>query len=152
MPLITITERYSVNLCRAHPDCFFIFGDNKMRVGKGGQAIIRDEPNAIGVSTKWKPAMDEASYFTDANLKDNMELVLGDLARVEALLITDHTVFFPSTGIGNGLAEMPQRAPKTYKLLMVRIGDLAYHYQFNERTYMNPKDIVHPGPIPFSPT
>jgi len=138
MPLITTEDRYSVHLCRSKPECFFIFGDNQKRVGKGGQAIIRDEPNALGVCTKWSPSMHPSAFMTDDELKDNMLLILGDLARVEALLVTNHVVLFPSTGIGTGLAEMPKRAPKTYKLMMSRISDLAFHYKFDERTYMSP--------------
>ena len=29
----------------------FVFGDNTYRVGKGGTAAVRDEPNAMGVVT-----------------------------------------------------------------------------------------------------
>jgi hypothetical protein len=44
----------------------FLFGDNMQRTGLGGQAKeMRNEPNAFGVPTKWKPTMQDDAFFTD---------------------------------------------------------------------------------------
>jgi len=42
----------SPEICRLHKNALFIFGDNLQGWGKGGQARIRDEPNAFGIPTK----------------------------------------------------------------------------------------------------
>jgi hypothetical protein len=62
---------YSVALCRRRPDLTFVFGDNLLGFGKGGQAIIRGEPNAFGVPTKRKPAMSPGSFFEEGNEADS---------------------------------------------------------------------------------
>ncbi len=46
-------KKYTRAYIRAHPDWLFVFGDNMMRRGFGGQAAeARGEPNAIGIATK----------------------------------------------------------------------------------------------------
>lgn len=43
MENIAITNtKYSVDLLNKYPHVIFVFGDNMIRKGKGGQAIIRD--------------------------------------------------------------------------------------------------------------
>ena len=42
-----------------HPELIFVFGDNMLRKGFGGQAKeMRGEPNAVGVPVKWRPSRD----------------------------------------------------------------------------------------------
>ncbi len=41
--------------CRQHREYLFVYGDNDQRKGVGGQAVIRNEPNASGISTKKQP-------------------------------------------------------------------------------------------------
>ena len=54
-------------IVQANPDKIFLFGDNLLRVGLGGQAgATRGEPNAVGIPTKKTPAGDEAASFTDS--------------------------------------------------------------------------------------
>ena len=56
---------YTPELLRAYPGYLFLFGDNLQRIGKGGQAIIRDEPNAFGIATKKGPGMEDEDFFRD---------------------------------------------------------------------------------------
>lgn len=49
MTKIFIIKRYTLNLVKGNMDVYFVFGDNLIGEGK---AIIRDEPNTIGVPTK----------------------------------------------------------------------------------------------------
>jgi len=69
-PIQTV-DRISPELLRENPNKFYLFGDNLEGKGKGGQAIVRDEPNAIGIPTKKAPRRDESAYFTDDELRDN---------------------------------------------------------------------------------
>ena len=48
---------------REHPECVFVFGDNKLRVGKGGAAELRDEPNTYGFITKKAPTHNDKDYY-----------------------------------------------------------------------------------------
>lgn len=48
---------------RANPNHIFVFGDNTKRVGNGGAAILRDEPNVYGFVTKILPTHAEGSYY-----------------------------------------------------------------------------------------
>ena len=51
---------------RKNPDCVFVFGDNLERRGKGGAAMLRDEPNTYGFVTKKQPlGIDSAFYKPD---------------------------------------------------------------------------------------
>ena len=118
-------KRYSVDLVRSSPDHVFIFGNNLLDYGKGGQAIIRDEPNAHGIPTKLKPSQLPGSYFSDDSYESN-------IAHIQKALdtIPKHYKFivFPEDGLGTGLAELPTRAPKTYaylnKAINERYGDI----------------------------
>jgi len=49
---------------RSHPNQIFIFGDNLLRVGKGGAAFLRDEPNTYGFITKKAPNNYPESFYT----------------------------------------------------------------------------------------
>lgn len=56
---ITITREY----LREHPNHVFVFGDNLLRKGKGGAAILRDEPNTYGFITKKAPNNNNESFY-----------------------------------------------------------------------------------------
>ena len=112
MPLLIYDAWYTVEAVRNEPQRLFIFGDNTARIGKGGQAIIRDEPNALGVATKWFPGSNQSDYFADGPAA---EIALDtDLAKVETALCAGKTVYFPRDGIGTGLSDMPRRAPMLF--------------------------------------
>lgn len=110
---IHYTDRLTVDLCRAIPEAIFVFGDNLVKSGTAGQAIIRNEPNAFGIPTKRYPATTEHSYFHDA--KCEKEHVLRSL-RTLYERVRDHQldVFWPTSGIGTGLAKMPEKSPLIY--------------------------------------
>ena len=95
---------------RNNPDWRFVFGDNVMRTGLGGQAReMRGEPNAIGVVTKWAPNMQPGSFFD--NTLACRELVEQDLRLVQQALDAGRTVVVPTDGIGTGLSRLPKVAP-----------------------------------------
>lgn len=63
--IIEYAKILSTQLVRAHPEKIYIYGDNLKAFGKGGQAVIRDEPNAFGIPTKRYPSWDEWAFFSD---------------------------------------------------------------------------------------
>ena len=99
-----------------HPDTLFVFGDNDQRTGKGGQAVIRDEPNAIGVRTKKAPKTSAAAYYTDNEYKKNIAKIKADFAAIKKARKDYDTVYF-IPGIGEGRAKLEEKAPKTYAWL-----------------------------------
>ena len=116
-------EWYTPEMLRAEPDKIFVFGDNTKRVGKGGQAIIRDEPNALGVVTKWYGNNYPQAFMKDDEYLLNVNTIISDLQVVESYLRAGHTVVWPKDGIGTGRARLSTEAPKTYLFIT---GTLTY--------------------------
>jgi hypothetical protein len=103
---------------KSNPDVLYVFGDNTIRKGMGGQAgQMRGEPNAVGVATKLLPSQTDNSYFSDNDYTNNVKTLMNDLQPVINHLKRGGIVVWPSDGIGTGLSELPQRAPKTWKAL-----------------------------------
>lgn len=114
-------ERITAQICRRYTKIIFVFGDNVQREGYGGQAIIRDEPNSFGIRTKKAPTTKDWAYFTDDNLVEFSNLVKNDLKHLKELQITNPIAFL-SSGYGNGMAELPTRAPQCYDFLRHQIN------------------------------
>ena len=97
---------------RDEPDTLFVFGDNMLREGKGGQAReMRGEPNAVGIPTQHAPGSSEDAYFTDADLEDVKGAIDEAFRRLNAHLAAGGHIVWPEKGVGTGLAQLPQRAP-----------------------------------------
>jgi len=114
MQTIKKIKWYSIDLLKSNPDCVFIFGDNLLHYGKGGQAIIRDEPNAYGIPTKKTPSMHDNAFFVDSEYEENCAHILK---AIENIPKEYKTVVFPEDGLGTGLAQLHITAPKTFKFL-----------------------------------
>lgn len=120
MPFLTTTKFYTPELLRSYPDHLFVFGDNTRRTGHGGQAAIRDEPNAIGVATKFAPNNGQAAFFRDNDT--SFAVLLHDL-RVIMMLAVAWPVVLPVTidhrllNIGTGLSAMPSKCPALFEAL-----------------------------------
>ena len=118
-------KRYSVQTCREHRDWLIIFGDNLgsrnntsiKPHGKGGQAIIRDEPNAVGIATKMSPTMEEVGFFNDGDYDRVLKHYNKVFSRLEKHLAKNGVIVWPEDGIGTGLAQLAERAPKIWTML-----------------------------------
>ena len=125
MPVIFQHRIYRTDLQR-NPQVLYLFGDNLLRIGYGGQAAeMRDEPNAVGVATKKAPGMGSKDFFTDDEYLENIEIIHDDLKRARDHLIAGGIVVVPSDGLGTGLSELPKRAPSTNRYLVARLSELA---------------------------
>ena len=115
-----ITRKY----VRANPDKIFLFGDNLLGRGYGGQAAaMRGEPNAIGIPTKKMPTHQTDAFFTDAEFEQNKAAI--DSAFGQLVGLNDGTeIVIPSAGLGTGLAKLPDIAPRTFKYLECRLAGL----------------------------
>lgn len=105
---------YTRELLRENPAARFVFGDNCIRVGLGGQAAAaRGEPNAIGVATLYAPGK---FYLPDD--PSALLAVTRDLGKVADALFAGRTVFAPVDGLGTGLARLPENAPALHRLIV----------------------------------
>jgi hypothetical protein len=97
MAEILITKEY----LRSNPDRIFVFGDNTLRIGKGGAAVLRDEPNTYGFITKKQPDNLDTSFFKPEEYKDVYSYEKNKLIK----LIEIHTdKIFMISKLGAGLA------------------------------------------------
>jgi len=116
---VSVTEdKITITRLRRHPDRFYAFGDNLIGRGKGGQAIIRDEPNAVGIPTKNFPTMSPDAFFSDDNYEANKAAIIGALHYRVPL---GSKLIVPAQ-IGRNLAKLPEKAPKTYRFLCRLLG------------------------------
>lgn len=115
MPILFATH-VTRPMVRINRHAVFVFGDNFMRQGLGGQAKeMRGEPNAIGIATKIRPGMEVGDFFHDCD-RDKAILV-EDLRKVTAALKEGKIVVVPSDGLGTGLSRLPTKAPMLYQIL-----------------------------------
>ena len=107
---------------RANPDKIFLFGDNLLGRGNGGQAAaMRGEPNAIGIPTKKTPTHQTDAFFTDAEFEQNKAAI--DSAFGQLVGLNDGPeIVIPSAGLGTGLAKLPDLAPRTFEYLERRLA------------------------------
>ena len=123
---------YSLDQCKKNPNKLYVFGDNTKRVGKGGQAGIRDASNSIGIATKRLPTMDENGFFSDQ--PDEARIIFEDIYN---LLYTFSkfddlfdTIVLPADGLGTGLSQMPKRSPKLFNWMndtLSAVLNIDYH-------------------------
>lgn len=110
----------------------YVFGDNLMRVGYGGQAkAMRGEPNAVGIPTKVSPAMylsDDRDFLT---LASEYSMIFSKLSYE---LENGKTIVWPEDGIGTGLADMEKQAPLCWQLLQ---SFISYLHIINKATTTN---------------
>ncbi len=99
-------------------DKLYVFGDNDARIGKGGQAIIRDLPNSIGLRTKKGPSKKPVAFYSDDNLELNKIKIQEDILNIKfRSLLENKTIVLSDGGYGTGLANLKERAPKTFEYL-----------------------------------
>lgn len=110
---------------KANPEVKYLFGDNLVRKGYGGQAKeMRGEPNAIGVATKRTPSNNPGEFFTDDEYTENTINMVTDLMPAVEHLKRGGILVIPADGLGTGLSELPTRAPKTNAALEGFLEDL----------------------------
>ena len=110
-------EWFSIKQCIENPDKLYIFGDNTLRAGKGGQAQIRDCENSFGICTKWTPTTSNEAYFSDTI--NCLEIIERDISELIKLSKDGKykEIIFPWDGLGSGLSKMPEKCPLLYKRL-----------------------------------
>lgn len=130
MDLFEFNKLYVHSRCRVWPGFYtkaladvidptkavLIMGCNTVRVGTGGQAVIRNTACAFGIATKRTPSSGPSAYFSDERPEDRA-WVMDDINQLYKKLIQNPNLiaYFPEHGLGTGLSEMPTRCPKLFK-------------------------------------
>lgn len=124
MPVITQKFIFRSDL-RANPKVNYLFGDNLLRIGLGGQAKeMRGEPNAIGVATKRSPGMNGSDFFTDRFYHELQSTIDNDLKPAFDHVQKGGVLIIPEDGLGTGLSELPKRAPRLNEYLVAKLERL----------------------------
>jgi hypothetical protein len=110
--MLLYIKKYTRAYIKAHPDWLFVFGDNLLRSGLGGQAAeTRGEPNVIGIATKRFPHMDSSAFFGDQDYDEWFAAEKAKFARLMDASKNGRTIIWPLDGIGTGLAQLEKHAP-----------------------------------------
>jgi len=101
----------------------YVFGDNIGRYGYAGQAgEMRDEPNAVGVATLYKPGV---YFIEEATATESQKRVLDvDMKPLFEHVKNGGIIIWPADGIGTGFAHMPENAPSTFAYLEEKFAAL----------------------------
>jgi hypothetical protein len=94
---IQITEQF----LDSNPDSYFVFGDNLIRQGYGGAAILRDHPQAIGFVTKKFPDNRDTSFY---DVEEYESLFFDELENLKTRIETEKDKTFYISQLGGGLA------------------------------------------------
>jgi hypothetical protein len=107
---------------RNNPHIIYVFGDNLLGCGLGGQAKeMRGEPNAFGIATKASPY----KYLNDNEHFYQMALYYAHrFKQLSDYLKLGRSVVWPKDGIGTGLADLANKAPRINNLLRLHIEHL----------------------------
>ena len=114
---IEVQKEFSIIDCENNPTKYYIFGDNEIHQGCGGQAIIRYCKNAFGIPTKKLPSMEPEAFFSDK--PQEIRKVSMRLATLINFYESEDkpTLVFPLDGIGTGRAELKEHSPKIYEII-----------------------------------
>ncbi len=110
-------EYYTPELCKANPNKLWLFGDNLIGIGSGGQAVIRNESNVFGIPTKVFPLKGDFVFLHDREplymryMTQYYDNIFAELVEHAATHEYEEIVF-PAAGLGTGLSKMDLYAPQ----------------------------------------
>ena len=111
---LEIWEHITRSDVRAEKDKIFLFGNNLIGWGYGGQAKeMRGEENAVGIPTKKAPSNNPNSFFTDKEFAANIKAIDEAFGKIPP----DKTIVISKAGLGTGLAQLQEKAPNTFAYL-----------------------------------
>lgn len=114
---------WTVNYVKNHKTHLFIYGDNDVHRGAGGQAIIRYQSNAMGIPTKKYPGLTDDCFYTDKEFETNKINIDQAINKIIAVLPNYEAVVLPEDGFGTGLAQLNKRAPLTGEYLNKKVDE-----------------------------
>jgi len=139
--VIDTTSIISRSDVRANPRTLYLFGDNDIREGLGGQAKeMRGEPNTVGISTKKLPKNTPDAFKTDSELAGNQKIITQDIDKAIEIWGSGNydKVMIPPIGIG--LAKLQEKAPLTWAHLQKELQ------RFRDVVNQKAENLVPPPP------
>lgn len=113
----------------------FVFDDNVKRCGKNGLSkLLRDKDYAVGIATSWSSDIDGDFYFTDDKFEEIKDIIDKDIYRLYVYIDKGYDLIFPKKGIGSGLSDLPNKAPKVYEYLISKLKGLRTYIKTFETT------------------
>lgn len=108
---------FSLDECQKNEHKLYVFGDNMVRYGLGGQAAIRPATNSYGIATKRLPTMNTNAFFADR--QDEAQVLIDDIHGLlnQFKIGKYETIVLPADGLGTGLAKMSETSPRLFKWL-----------------------------------
>ena len=100
-PDIKIPNQVTQEYLRNHPEVVFVFGDNSIRKGKAGGALLRDEPNTHGFVTKRLPGSDDDDFYWPEEYQSVYE---EEVRRLKKQASCHPEKLFLVSKLGSGLA------------------------------------------------
>jgi hypothetical protein len=85
----------------SNPKAIFVFGDNTIRKGYGGAAILRDHPQSYGFITKKYPDNEDESFYQP---KEYAIVFFDELVKLREKIQDDPFKKFYISQLGGGLA------------------------------------------------
>ena len=111
---------------KENPDVLYLFGDNLLRKGLGGQAKeMRGEPNTLGIVSKKYPSNDISSFYTDEDFYPWLEVFSSDIRSLAEKINSGQYKALVIPPIGVGLADLQNKAPRIYKYLKTTLDEFA---------------------------
>tara|TARA_B100000073_G_C23652853_1_gene541319 strand:- start:686 stop:1075 length:390 start_codon:yes stop_codon:yes gene_type:complete len=120
MEVIIYNKYWTVDYVRKNDQYLFIYGDNDVGKGHGGQAVIRDEPNTIGIPTKKSPSRAWKAYYYDTEYDENVNKINQAFEKAKNKSQKYLGVVLPGDGFGTGLANLSKTAPRTLEYINKR--------------------------------
>lgn len=125
---VVTKKRITRSFVREHRNHIFLFGDNLVGKGFGGQAAaMRGEPNCVGIPTKKFPSSRDDAFFTDLEFEQNkaaidhaFDFLFHKISKAE------QTIVIPADGLGTGRAQLESRAPLTFAYLQKCLRSLSH--------------------------
>lgn len=110
---------------KENTDVLYLFGDNLLRKGLGGQAKeMRGEENALGVVSKKYPSNNISSFYTDDDFYSWLEVFSVDIKNLAEKINSGKYKALVIPQIGVGLADLPNKAPRIWKYLKTTLDSL----------------------------
>lgn len=94
-------EFISKSYLRQHSNDVFVFGDNTIRRGKKGAAILRDEPNTYGFVTQKYPSSRDTAHYRVGEYK---QVFINEMLRLESTIVSNPDKTYLISKLGSGLA------------------------------------------------
>ena len=120
-PHIMLIHFYVRRDAQINPEILFVFGDNLIEKGLGGQAKeMRGESNAVGIPTLVKPY----EFFSNNDLTRVAKIYAQKFNMLAQHIKKQGTVVWPANGIGTNRARLQEMAPAIWDLLQTHCAEL----------------------------